>query len=279
MKSVFHYLDYRQYMKDWYDEAKAKNPAFSFRAWADKCGYKSKSFIPEVLSGKKRLSPKSVEQMGQALGLKNEHLRYFEVLTLFQNSRSESEKKLHLETLQKFKRLPAQTREVMYGYEILQKWHVPVIREIICSSPFDGDYTALGNLLEPPISKKDAREAVQLLINAKLVEKQGNGFKPTDKNLIIRPEVHSIAVREFQKKVLELGNDALIKYAKENRNIQTITLGTNPELRKELNRVINVFINEVVDLTNKYPGIDRVEHLNIELFPLTKLKLDNDEQN
>jgi uncharacterized protein (TIGR02147 family) len=60
MPNIFNYLNYRDFLKDYYEEHKAKSPCFSYKYLANKAGFKSKSFFHEVITGKKNLSKDSM---------------------------------------------------------------------------------------------------------------------------------------------------------------------------------------------------------------------------
>ena len=45
MISIFEYLDYRKYLKDYYDNRKTEDSAFSYQSFADKAGLTNRGFI------------------------------------------------------------------------------------------------------------------------------------------------------------------------------------------------------------------------------------------
>jgi len=51
MKSIFEYLDYRQFLADYYADRKIAEPSFSYKVWADAAGFKAKDFLWRVLRG------------------------------------------------------------------------------------------------------------------------------------------------------------------------------------------------------------------------------------
>ncbi|MBN1600968.1 MAG: TIGR02147 family protein [Chitinispirillaceae bacterium] len=78
MPNIFTYHDYRQYLGDYYTEKKAKCPAFSYQNFSQKAGFSSKSFIFNVIKGKKALSRASVVKLSLAMGLSKTESAYFE---------------------------------------------------------------------------------------------------------------------------------------------------------------------------------------------------------
>ena len=48
---VFGYLDYRKYLRDWFDAKKLRNPRYSHRAFSRRTGQRSPSFLADVIKG------------------------------------------------------------------------------------------------------------------------------------------------------------------------------------------------------------------------------------
>ena len=66
MPNIFNYQDYRKFLGDYYEEKKASNSAFSYQNFSRKAGFASKSFVFNVINGRKNLSRASVVKMCQA---------------------------------------------------------------------------------------------------------------------------------------------------------------------------------------------------------------------
>ena len=77
MKSVLSYIDYRQFLKDLYDEKKRTTRFFSARYFAQKAGLSSASFLREFITGKKNLGKQTVEKFISAIELNGKEARFF----------------------------------------------------------------------------------------------------------------------------------------------------------------------------------------------------------
>ena len=69
MPDIFAYSDSRLFLKDFYEERKKANPTFSYQQFANKAGFKSKSFVFNVITGSKTLSKSALLAAAQAMGL------------------------------------------------------------------------------------------------------------------------------------------------------------------------------------------------------------------
>ena len=57
---IFEYTDYRKYLKDYYETKKKKNKSFSYQQFANNAGFKTKTFLFNVIQGGKPVSKKSI---------------------------------------------------------------------------------------------------------------------------------------------------------------------------------------------------------------------------
>ena len=63
MNSIFSYIDYRKFLKDYYNSEKESKLYFSYRFFSQKAGIKSPVFLKEVYDGKKNLSRNMMESL------------------------------------------------------------------------------------------------------------------------------------------------------------------------------------------------------------------------
>src|SRR5690554_7948973 len=73
-KKIFEYLDYRELLKDYYQQKKNANPSFSLRVFSDKIGFKAKDFISRIMNGDKNLSIQSIPKVAKGLKIGRAHV-------------------------------------------------------------------------------------------------------------------------------------------------------------------------------------------------------------
>ena len=98
MKPVYEYLDYRNFLKDFYEEQKSQRGFFSYRYFGDKVGI-DPSYLVKVLLKTRHLSLKSVPRICSFCNLSNRESEYFHTLVLFAMARTQNEEKLLFEKL------------------------------------------------------------------------------------------------------------------------------------------------------------------------------------
>ncbi|NLG19547.1 MAG: TIGR02147 family protein [Fibrobacter sp.] len=70
MDSIYSYLDYRLFIKDWYAAQASSEKPLSYRAIAASVGFNSPAHITMVLKGKANLSAERVTRFARLLKLK-----------------------------------------------------------------------------------------------------------------------------------------------------------------------------------------------------------------
>jgi uncharacterized protein (TIGR02147 family) len=141
MVNVFDYLEYREYLRDYYREQKKEKPFFSYRFIGHHVGMDS-SFIIKVLQGSLHISAKKIEIFIKLLGLKGTEAEYFETLVHFCKAKTERQRKLYFDRLFSISAVKAQRLEA-HQYEFFQKWYYSAVWSIINCTPFMGYFGAL----------------------------------------------------------------------------------------------------------------------------------------
>ena len=134
MQPLHAYLDFRQYLKDWYAEQKRINPRYSHRLFARKAGLTSTGFFSEVISGKRQLTQAAVLRFGKALKLNAQDQAGFECLVAFNQAKTMDERNHHYGRLMGMRG----SRVDIVGserYEFYRHWRNAAIRELKGSAP------------------------------------------------------------------------------------------------------------------------------------------------
>jgi len=158
--------------------------------------------------------------------------------------------------------------------EYFANWIHAALRSMLDYRPFDGDYDALGAALSPPCSGEEAKSAVFLLERLGMARRTERGFEILDNHLHSGDNWKAEAIRDFQKKTMELAARALDTVPAAKRDISTMTMDLDAETLDDLKVVIREFQENVAKLVGNATRSDRVYHLNIQLFPLSRLPED-----
>ncbi len=270
MPNIFSYTSYARFIKDYYVEKKSENRRFSYEVFARKAGYKARSYLIEVASGKRELSRASIYSIARAMELGPKETEYFEALVGFQHATTFKEREFHFMKLGALtgKPLGRLLQESEFAY--FSEWWHPVVRELACMDRFDGDFVKLSKSLHPAITARQARESVELLIKLGLLAKTPAGrYKQADAAVRTTDELTSFVVHKYQKENLRLADEALDGVSVEDRDITTFTAGMSSAGFESVKKALQAFRSHLANLVEKDRGADRIYQLNIQLFPVS----------
>jgi hypothetical protein len=100
---VFSFENPIHYVLAAFEHKKKKNDRFSIRAWSKQLGFANPSFLSDVLRGRRKLQIGLAEKIALNLKLPEDQRRYFEILVLRLNSRSELERSVYSTVLDSLK--------------------------------------------------------------------------------------------------------------------------------------------------------------------------------
>lgn len=264
---LFEYMDYRLFLRDYYAWKKAKSPLFSYQVFAQKAGFGSKSFLPHVIAGKRDLSRNSVYKICQALGLGEKESSYFEDLVAYNQSPDAKQRSLLLMRLASHKSAERARFIAMNQLEFFSALHHSTVRELVTFYDFGGDFSALGRAVRPPISAREARDSVALLLKLGLIEKDGRLYKQTDAALTTGDHVRSATVHAFHAQNLRMAEAALGEVPAAERDISCVIVGLSSGGFDALKASIRRFRKEVAELAERDGKAERVYHVSFQLFP------------
>ena len=89
---LYTYLDYRRYLRDWFQARKRANPRFSHRAFVRKAKQRSPSALSDVIEGRRNLTPANAEAFADAMALDGEDRDFFGLLVNLDQTRDPAER-------------------------------------------------------------------------------------------------------------------------------------------------------------------------------------------
>ncbi len=275
MIHVMDYLDYHQYLRDYYEARKQDDQFMSYRFFGEKTGI-DPGYLYKVLQGKLELARKSVPIVCKYIGLNEKEAEYFELLVRYSKAKTPLETKVSFESLLALRTSRAK-RINPTQYAFYQKWYHSAIHALLSVYPFQDDFKELANQLSPKISVAQARESVHLLKQIGLIRLAKNGcWEPVEMQVTTGEKWESIAIQENQKQSIQLSMDALDHCPKELRDISTLTVALSmrdlPEIRERIAQLRHAILN--LDNENEP---DTVFQINFQVIPVSKTQDANHE--
>jgi len=269
---IFHYHDYRSFLRDYFDFAKNKDGKFSYRFFAQRAGFSSGSFLKLVIDGQRNLTNESINKISKGFKLKKQEHEYFEKLVFMNQASSHEVRNFYYKQMLSMKGYSKVNQIAKASYEYFSKWYYPVIREIITFG--DGKYTPdkIATLLKPEITEKQAQDALDQLVELGLIRKNKNGsWAQCARHISTGQEVRSFIVAQYHREMLKLAAESIERFSPDERDISAITFSMDSARLQELKYLIAEFRDQVRSkiVENGNGNADRALQLNIQLHPLT----------
>jgi hypothetical protein, TIGR02147 len=269
MKSIFEYIDYRRYLKDYYDFQKKTKRYFSYRFFAQKAGINAPILLKMVIDNKRNLSRKTLEKFSRGLNLKEKEAIYFRNLVLFNQAKSALEKQEHYRVLRSMAQQVPQHIMENDHFEYFDKWYFSAVREGVCQYDYQDNWEKIASCVQPVISPAQVKEAVAWLLRQGFIRKiQGGRYEQVNTAVATRSEVRSLIVRNFNRKMIQLAERSLDEFPVSERYVTGITVGLTREAYNILVAEIEAFRDRVVNIVDTLDTGDRVYQVNIQMYPL-----------
>lgn len=271
MNSLFSYINYRLFLRDYYREQKKTSRFFSYRYFAKKAEINSPNFLKQIIESKRNLTSLTLGKFITALKLNEKESLFFRHLVLFNQAKTAQEKQQHYAVMLSMMHTVKEQRLSALQHEYYNHWFVPVVREIVSLYIFNGDYKKLAAAVQPPISVREARFAVKLLLKLGIIEQLPDGtYRQTSAAIVSDSSVARMAVRSFNREMLRKAEIAIDEIPIEERQIYGVTIGVSEECYDVLAAEMAAFRDRVVAIVNSDKNSDRVYQLHLQLFPLSR---------
>ncbi len=270
MPIIYDYFDYRSYLKDFYKEKKAGQSSFSYQIIANKAGFKSKSFFPQVVDGKRNLSEESVFALGNFFKLSEKEFKYFKSLVDFNQARTHAQKEHFFKALLDLN-VNVKSKVILRDkHQFYSKWYHNTIRELVTFVDFKEDYSLLARMVKPRITTLQAKQSVEMLLRLGFINKKGNSYIQADPDISTGDSVVSFSVEQFHIQNLQIAAESVRKTNSSERDISCIIAGLNDEGAQRVKEELRTFRKKLIAIINHYKDPKRVYHVNFQFFPTTE---------
>lgn len=269
MKPIKDYIEYRDYLRDFYTEKKNSNSFYSLRYMGRKVSV-DPSHLVKIFQRQRHIGNSLIDVFITHCNLSGSDAEYFANLVRFNKAKSDRDIKMYYEKLLALKGAGARSLEKSQ-YEFYTKWYYSAILTLLDFYPLTDDYAALAAKVTPPITEAKARKAVALLEQLGLIKRtESGGWQLTHKIISTGKHYRSIAVKTFQEETMRLAMESLHRHPPEKRNISTVTITIAESNFDHLNEMIAQFREHLLQIALDEKKPDKVYQLNMQLFPLTQ---------
>jgi uncharacterized protein (TIGR02147 family) len=269
--SVFDYLDYRAYLRSYYEARKQTRAGFSFRTFSKRAGLKSPNFFKLVMDGDRNLGIDTVPKFADALGLAGAERDFFRDLVAFDQGSDSVEKNRAFERIAASRRFRNARRIDGLLLTYLSHWYHPAIRELAARKDFSTDPKWIAKRLRPAISPRQASESLELLLSLGLLVKDPNTGRLSqgEPTLTTEHEVSALGAANFHRQMLQRASESIDAIPYELRDLAALTVCVSASTAARVKERIHQFREALTELCDAEPVGTTVYQLNIQWFPLS----------
>jgi len=266
---LFKYLDYRAWLRDWFEARKAANPRFSHRAFVRRTGQRSPSLLADVIGRRRNLTPALVERFSAATKLTAEEARFFGLLVALDQAQEPDERNRVWEKIAASRRFLAARRIEGESFRYVSRWYYPAIRELARRSDFEADPAWIAQTLVPRITTAQARDALRALVDLGMLTEVDGRMQQTEGAVVTPREVAGLAAHNYHQGMLERAIDGIRGFKAVERHYTGVTVCVPEALMPQLKKELNVFAERLLEICDSAEGAERVLQINLNLFPLS----------
>lgn len=267
MKSIYNYLEYRDFLQDHFNEEKSLKSFYSYRYISRKTGIDA-SYYVKVLQKQKHIGESKIDNLMNFLKMGGRKREYFKILVSYNRTKNSTTAK---ELFTKLMNLKNSVGTEICNYNYFAQWYTIPMRELLNNYDFNGDYKKLAKQFTPALKETEARKAIHTLKELNMISKNDNGFfRPNKAHLTTGDQWSSIAIKDFQKKMISLAEDAIERFPKEERDISSVTVSTSKACLELISERLTQARREIMELIAAEEEVDGVYQINLQVFPLTQ---------
>ncbi len=273
MVALVDYLDYRLWLGAECERRRREERGFSLRGVLKKAGIASPSFLKQVIDGKRNLTPETTERLVAGLGLSEGDAAYFRLLVEFTQA---SEPGVKRDRYARLLRLAERDRVRVVGeedYRFYEQPWLPALRELLCMKEWNGKWGEVARALRAPVTAAQAKRGAALLEKLGMVRLSGGRYFLAEPCLTTGHEISSVAVRDYNRKMMELGAKAVEQLPPERRHVSGVSFAVSAATKKKIAAEIEAFEDRLMRLIAKdrEQPADEVCQLMVALFPTAEL--------
>lgn len=268
--NVYQFSNYREYMKAYFEERKKHDPKFSHRYLSRRLGLFSPNFIMMIMQGKRNLTRSLAFKISQEFMHDEKETEYFESMVGFLQAKTNKEKDRYFNKMISLRRNYDTIEKIEeYQYEYYSNWYNLAIRELVTYPEFNDDYKWLAKKVFPHITPSQAKRSVELLLKLGLIEKKGISYIRISALISTGPEVSSLAIVNFHRKMAEMAAASLDTVPRDERDITACTVNISEKCVMDIKKAIAECRKKVLLIAEADTPADRVYQINFQVFPIS----------
>jgi uncharacterized protein (TIGR02147 family) len=261
------YLDISHYLKDLYNYRKATEEDFSYELWAQEVGFQHRSFLRQVVIGRRALTDVTAQQLCERLFFTKPEQEHFLTLARYSKSRNKQEREALGQRLMQILKENYYQTEVEVSQDFLAHPLVPRLQVLLSLGEKPKSIEELSKALTA--DALEIEKGLIVLMRLNLAVQSEEGYKATVNSFKISPQLGSDILLDYHQKILQ---DAIAARTlpHDQRRYKSLLMAMSPEEFEQFLNNMNNFVKEQLhkfDTPN--PEGRRLFQVNMNLFSVS----------
>ncbi len=285
--NLYEYLDYRQYLRDFYNYKKNENANYSLAVFARKAQFPVRNYLKRVMDGERPVSSENLPKFCLGLELDPKEALFFESLVAFNQAKNPVTQNHYFSQLQKklVRTKVSDSKELDLEYfDVFNNWYVIPLLEILeieRNIQLDQyDFTQISKKFYLKLSPKEIKDAFLLLVKVGLVEiDTNNNLKKAFKETRFSKNFKNILIRNYHNQMMDIAKSYIMDSDLNTRSLKALSLAVSKNDLNEIQNRIDQFFKDLNhEFSNKEETKTDIIQINLQKLILTKLGGNNENQ-
>lgn len=250
MQNIFDYNDFREFLKDYYEEQKAKKTGFTYARFSQSAKIRSPNYYKLVMDGQKNLTAGNLVKFSLALKFEDQEKDFFEALVQFNQSTNKTEREYFFDRLKRLResRNGCLTRKMLeeYEFESISSWTYHAVMLLTHLETFRESPRWISSKLYGLVSESEVVAILARLEAIGLLKRDANGrLRQSHKRIKTRPDLQRQSAAIFYEGLLARASQGLKIGLPNEREYGAYMVGISPEQLPELRRKVREFMSDL----------------------------------
>jgi len=269
---IYQYEDYRKALADLWRAKCENDPELTHRAFAKAAGITNPGFLGDVLRGRRKLSDEAVVKMLKGFGLRGPDAEFFRLLVKHNQAKAPEDREEYWRQILTRRSRSSFVKMNPALSRYYQDFRYPLVRAALQCLKWKGDGSQLGAFVDPPLAPAVASRIAKDLVDWGLVKIDADGIHRVTDTFVEPPATMHEQVRALNRTWITQGAEAIGRIPSNRRHVSTILLTVSESTRREVERRIDRFRQDVFELLRADQKPDRVLQLSMQFFPRSREK-------
>jgi uncharacterized protein (TIGR02147 family) len=265
---LFSFVDYREFLRRYYEFRRAEQPSFSYRFMATRLEI-DPGQLAHILQGRLHLPQRALAATLRLCKFTSREAAFFEELVRLGRSRNTAEADRSRDRLDALRTVvPRELEQEATSFYL--HWRHAAVRALASLAP-STDGGELGRLCLPPQGEADASESVRLLEALGLLLRDETGrLTPAEAHVAPGQGVSRDVLRKWHAQTLFLAAESVDRFDPAQRDISTLTVALSSKDLPVVGGWISDLRRQVQAMAGAVESPDRVLQVCVQLFPVAR---------